>query len=114
MIAELNTGYKPSLIVIDGVSAFTDGGPSRGELKAGNVMIAGDDRVAVDAVGLAMLKSLGSNEAIMSRGIFEQEQLARAAQLGLGASGPGAIEIVTADAESRAVADALRTILDRG
>ncbi len=28
MIAELNTGYRPQLIVLDGVSAFTDGGPS--------------------------------------------------------------------------------------
>jgi uncharacterized protein (DUF362 family) len=46
MIAELNTGYKPNLIVLDGVATFTDGGPSRGELKVGNVMIAGDDRVA--------------------------------------------------------------------
>jgi uncharacterized protein (DUF362 family) len=114
MIAELNTGYKPSLIVLDGVSAFTDGGPSRGELKAGNVMIAGDDRVAVDAVGLAMLKSLGANDAIMSRGIFQQEQIARAVELKLGATGPDAIEIVTSDAESRACADALRAILARG
>jgi uncharacterized protein (DUF362 family) len=114
MIAELNTGYKPNLIVLDGVTAFTDGGPSRGELKAGNVMIGGDDRVAVDAVGLAMLKSLGANEAIMSRGIFQQEQIARAVELGLGAPGPEAIEIVTADAESRAVADALRGILAQG
>lgn len=39
---------------------------------------------------------------------------ARAVELGLGASGPSAIEIVTADAESRAVADGLRAILDRG
>ncbi len=70
MIAELNTGYRPQLIVLDGIRAFTDGGPSRGELKAGNVIIAGDDRVAVDAVGLAMLKSLGANEAIMGRPIF--------------------------------------------
>lgn len=114
MIAELNTGYKPNLIVLDGVAAFTDGGPSRGELKAGNVMIAGDDRVAVDVVGLAMLKSLGANEAIMSRGIFEQEQIARAVELKLGASGPDAIEIVTADAESRACADTLRGILAQG
>ncbi len=114
MIAELNTGYRPQLIVLDGVAAFTDGGPSRGELKAGNVMIAGTDRVAVDAVGLAMLKSLGSNEAIMGRRIFEQEQIARAVELGLGASGPDAIEIVTADAESAAVADTLRTILAQG
>ncbi len=114
MIAELNTGYRPNLIVLDGVAAFTDGGPSRGELKAGNVMIAGDDRVAVDAVGLAMLKLLGANQAIMGRGIFQQEQIARAVELKLGAPGPDAIEIVTADAPSRACADALREILAQG
>lgn len=114
MIAELNTGYRPDLIVLDGVSAFTDGGPSRGELTAGNVIIAGDDRVAVDAVGLAMLKSLGANDAIMSRGIFQQEQIARAVELKLGAPGPDAIEIVTRDAESRACADTLRAILAQG
>jgi uncharacterized protein (DUF362 family) len=107
-------GYRPELIVLDGVSAFTDGGPSRGELKAGNVMIAGTDRVAVDAVGLAMLKSLGANENIMGRRIFEQEQIARAVELGLGATGPDAIDIVTADAESGGVADALRAILAQG
>ena len=114
MIAELNTGYKPNLIVMDGVATFTDGGPARGELKPGNVMIAGDDRVAVDAVELAMLKSLGANQAIMSRRIFEQEQIARAVELKLGATGPDAIDIVTADAESRAVADTLRPILAQG
>ena len=114
MIADLNTGYRPQLIVLDGVVAFTDGGPSRGELKHGNVMITGDDRVAVDAVGLAVLKSLGSNQAIMGRGIFQQEQIARAVELGLGASGPDAIEIVTGDPESRAYAGELQTILAQG
>ena len=114
MIAELNTGYKPSLIVLDGVATFTDGGPSRGELKAGNVMIAGDDRVAVDAVGVAMLKSLGSNQAIMGRPIFEQEQIARAVELGLGVTKPDQIELVTGDAESRALADTLKEILAKG
>src|SRR5512143_820593 len=84
MIAELNTGYKPDLIVLDGVAAFTDGGPSSGTLVPANVIIAGNDRVAVDAVGVAMLKSLGSNDAIMSRGIFQQEQIARAVELKLG------------------------------
>jgi uncharacterized protein (DUF362 family) len=67
MIAELNSAYTPQLIVLDGVDAFTDGGPSDGELKQGNVIIAGNDRVAIDAVGLAVLKELGSNDAIMSR-----------------------------------------------
>jgi uncharacterized protein (DUF362 family) len=114
MIAELNTGYRPQLIVLDGVAAFTDGGPSNGVLKAGNVMVAGDDRVAVDAVGLAVLKELGSNDAIMNRKIFEQEQIARAVELHLGVSGPGEIELVTADAESQAYASRLEGILAQG
>jgi uncharacterized protein (DUF362 family) len=114
MIAELNAGYRPQLIVLDGVSAFTDGGPSQGELKAGNVMIVGDDRVAVDAVGLAALKELGANPAIMGRPIFEQEQIARAVELGLGAAGPGEIQLVGADQESRAYAARLEKILADG
>jgi uncharacterized protein (DUF362 family) len=114
MIAELNTGYRPDLIVLDGVAAFTDGGPSSGELKAGNVVVAGDDRVAVDAVGLAMLKSLGANQAIMGRGIFQQEQIARAVELKLGAPRSDAIEIVTGDSQSRACADVLRSVLRQG
>lgn len=114
MIAELNTGYHPDLVVLDGVSAFTDGGPSRGELKAGNVMIAGTDRVAVDAVGVAMLKLLGANQAIMSKKIFEQEQLQRAVELKLGVESADAIELITGDAESQKTANALRQILALG
>jgi uncharacterized protein (DUF362 family) len=114
MIAELNTGYRPDLIVLDGVAAFTDGGPSRGTLKAGNVMIAGTDRVAVDAVGVAMLKLLGANSAIMGRKIFEQEQIARAVELKLGVESADAIDLVTGDAESKATAEALRQILAQG
>lgn len=114
MIAELNTGYHPDLVVLDGVAAFTDGGPSRGELKAGNVMIAGTDRVAVDAVGVAMLKLLGANQAIMSKKIFEQEQLQRAVELKLGVESADAIELVTGDAESQKTANALRQILAQG
>jgi hypothetical protein len=61
-----------------------------------------------------MLKLLGANRPIMDRRIFEQEQIVRAVELGLGAGGPDAIELVTGDADSRACADALRGILDRG
>ena len=91
-----------------------DGGPSRGELKAGHVMIAGHDRIAVDAVGVAMLKSLGANQAIMGRKVFEQEQIAHAVALKLGVMSADAIDIVTGDAESKAVADALTAILAQG
>jgi uncharacterized protein (DUF362 family) len=114
MIAELNAGYRPNLIVLDGVTAFTDGGPSQGDLKQANVMIAGDDRVAVDAVGLAVLKELGANQAIMGKKIFEQEQIARAVELGLGVSGPGEIELVTGDDDSRSYAGRVEQVLAQG
>ncbi len=114
MIAELNQGYRPNLIVMDGVEAFTDGGPSRGTLKQANVVAAGTDRVAVDAVGLAILKELGSNDAIMETPIFAQEQMARAVEVGLGIQGPGEIELVSDDAEGLAYCTRLEEILAQG
>ena len=114
MVAEINQAFKPTVIVMDGVEVFVDGGPARGQLAVAGVFIGGTDRIAVDAVGLAVLKHVGSNEAIMSKRIFEQEQIRRAVELGLGVGKPDQIEIVTGDAESAAYADGLRTILARG
>jgi len=114
MIAEINTAYQPSLIVLDGIDAFVDKGPSHGPVKQGNVILAGTDRIAIDAVGLAVLKELGSNKAIMDKRIFEQEQISRAVELGLGVSRPQDIEIVTDDEAGRQQADKLQGILLRG
>ena len=114
MIAELNLGFKPQVIIMDGVNAFVDGGPSTGKMVEAGVVIAGTDRVAVDAVGVAVLKELGSNETIMGRKIFEQDQIKRAVELGLGAAGPDAIEIVAGDKAGRDYADRIRAILKQG
>jgi len=114
MIAEINQAYKPSLILLDGIEAFADGGPMQGTRKQANVLIAGTDRIAIDAVGLAVLKDIGSNKTVMGRKIFEQEQIARAVELGLGAAGPKDIEIVAADDESRRYAESLKSILLQG
>lgn len=114
MIAEINLGYKPQFIVMDGVEAFVDGGPSQGKRVNADVFIAGTDRVAVDAVGIAILKDLGSNEAIMGTKIFAQEQIQRAVELGLGVSGPEGIELVAADDAGRAYAEKIKAILAQG
>lgn len=111
MIAEINQVYSPALILMDGIEAFTDGGPMRGECKRADVMLAGTDRIAMDAVGLAILKDLGANNAIMDRKIFAQEQIARAVELGLGIARPQDIEIVTDDEKSRRYADIILSIL---
>ncbi len=114
MIAEINTAYRPSLIVMDGITVFTDKGPSHGPKKDADVIIAGTDRIAVDAVGLAVLKDLGSNRDIMDRRIFEQEQISRAVELGLGVSGPEKIEIISDDEAGRKYAKRLGEILAQG
>lgn len=114
MIAEIHHAFTPQLIVMDGVDIFTDGGPMTGKLVNAGVIVAGTDRIAVDAVGLAVLKNHGANDAIMSKKIFEQEQIARAVEIGLGVKSPDQIEIVTADAASRDYAGKLKEILARG
>jgi uncharacterized protein (DUF362 family) len=114
MIAEINEPFKPDLVVMDGIEAFVDGGPATGKRVQGNVFWASSDRVAVDAVGVALLKHLGSNERIMNRKIFDQAQIARAVELGLGASSPGQIKLVAADAKSRAYRDKVAEILSQG
>lgn len=94
MIAEINQVYSPDLIVMDGMEVFTDGGPSSGRRKKANLIVAGTDRVAVDAVGIAILKTLGSNEEIMGTDAFQQEQINRAVELGLGVDGPEKINLI--------------------
>ena len=114
LIAEINEPFKPTLIVLDGIDAFVDGGPATGKRAKGDVFLASTDRVAIDAVGVAILKHLGSNEAIMRKKIFEQEQIARAVELGLGASSPSEIELVSADPQSRSYRDQVAEILKKG
>ena len=114
MIAEIHHAFTPQLIVMDGMDIFVDGGPNTGKLVNAGIIVAGTDRIAVDAVGVATLKYHGSNDAIMSKKIFEQEQIARAVEMGLGVKSPGQIEIVTADAQSRDYAGKLKEVLSRG
>jgi uncharacterized protein (DUF362 family) len=112
MIAEINTAYKPDLIVLDGVQAFTTGGPEEGKLVNSNVILAGTDRIAIDAVGVALLRYYGTTQEVSQGAIFEQEQIARAVQLNLGVSNPKQIELVTGDRESAEYAKQIRAILD--
>jgi uncharacterized protein (DUF362 family) len=114
LIAEINAPFKPALIVLDGIDAFVDGGPVTGKRAKANVFLASTDRVAIDAVGVAILKSLGSNDQIMKPKIFEQEQIARAAQIGLGASSPAEIDLFPADDQSREFRDRIADVLNRG
>jgi uncharacterized protein (DUF362 family) len=105
-VAEINSAYTPSLILLDGVEAFITGGPDQGQKVWGDVILVGADRVAMDAVGVALLRHLGCTGPASRGPIFQQEQIARAVELGLGVDGPEKIRLLVddEDIESQAYA----------
>ena len=114
MIAEINAPFSPKLILLDGIDAFVDGGPAFGERAKGDVFLASRDRVATDAVGVAVLKVLGSNNAIMGKAIFQQGQIVRAVELGIGVSSPEEIKVVPADSDSEDYCIQVAAVLKQG
>ncbi len=83
MIAEINEAYTPALVLMDAISGFKNEGPEKGELIHPGLLIAGTDRIAIDAVGVALLRSYGTTPEVSQGKIFEQEQIARAVELGI-------------------------------
>lgn len=114
MIAEINAVYTPVLIVLDGIEAFISGGPDVGEQVRPEVILAGTDRIALDTVGIALLRYFGCKTEAGQGKIFELEQIARAVELGLGVNSPEKIEFLTADQDSAAYSDKIKEILLAG
>jgi uncharacterized protein (DUF362 family) len=112
MIAEVNQARAPALVLLDGVEAFVRGGPESGEKARPGVILAGTDRIAVDVVAIALLRSLGTTPAVSRGSVWQLEQIRRAVDLGLGAGNAGEIEILTVDAAGAALADDLRRIIE--
>ncbi len=113
MIAEINQRYNIDLIVMDGIEAFVDGGPERGKLVEPNLMLASTDRVAIDAAGIAVLRSFGSTSHIMNGRIFDLEQIRRAAELGVGVCSADQIKVTAVDNVSAGAVDIISDVLKR-
>jgi len=111
MIAEANQAYAPELIVMDAVEVFVTGGPERGETAVMDIIAASRDRVALDAVGFAILLHAGARMGEYVS-VFEQAQLKRAAELNLGVNSPEKIRIVSDDNIGRPLASRLESILN--
>lgn len=111
MIAEVNAAYVPALVVLDGVEAFVKGGPDAGTRAATGVVLAAADRVALDAAGVAILRLFGTTPELSRGRVFEQEQIARAVELGLGVDSPQKIRFITGDDASKAYAARIAEVL---
>jgi uncharacterized protein (DUF362 family) len=101
MIAEINKFYHVNLVVMDAIRAFVNRGPETGDVVNPNLLLASSDRVAIDAVGVAILRSYGSTENVMRGRIFELDQIRRASELGVGVRSASHIELTPVTDESR-------------
>ncbi len=108
MIAEINAAYKWDLVIMDGVVAFVDGGPMEGTRVDSNVFVAGTDKVAIDAIGVALLRMHGTTPEVSEGSIFEQEQIARAIEIGFGISSCEEIEFLTDSPESQNLVEKIK------
>jgi uncharacterized protein (DUF362 family) len=112
MIAEINKFYTTDLILMDATEGFSKGGPDRGTLIKPGLLLASSDRVAIDAAGVALLRLYGTTPEVMKGRIFDQEQIAHAARLGIGVKSADKIELISLDDHSQKAADTIRKVFD--
>lgn len=84
LISEFNIAYRPDLNIVDGTVSMIEGGPWEGTSADTNLIIASGDRVAADIVGLGIIKSFGKWKMVTEKDVWEQRQIKRAIELGIG------------------------------
>jgi uncharacterized protein (DUF362 family) len=97
MIAEINEAFNVDLIIMDAIKAFVSHGPEKGKLVEPQLLLASSDRVALDAVGVAILREYGVSGTVNKGPVFEQAQLKKAAELKIGVENASDIELVALD-----------------
>ncbi len=99
-IAEINTAYTPRVVIMDGIQGFSHGGPDKGTLIEPGIILASSDRVAIDATGVAVLRINTTTKDVSTGSVFQQAQLARALELGLGAGSSEEVQIIPVNTEA--------------
>lgn len=110
MIAEINRYIPNHLIIMDGMEGFATMGPETGRLIKPGLLLASEDRVAIDAVGVAVLRIYGTTPRVSGGRVFDLEQIRHAAELGVGRADA---ELVPLDAQSEEMAGRIRAELNK-
>jgi uncharacterized protein (DUF362 family) len=110
MIAEINRFYRVDWVIMDAAEAFVSGGPDKGTRVSPGLMLASTDRVAIDALGVAILRRHGAS-SLGKKPVFELDQIRRAAELGVGVGSASAVEMVPLDDRSREAAGEIQSLL---
>ena len=113
MIAEINKFYNVDLVIMDAIKAFVNKGPELGDIVEPNLLLASKDRIAIDAVGIAILRSYGSTMEVMNGRIFKLDQIHRAAELGVGVKSAADIKLTPLNDESHNITNEIKHILKK-
>jgi len=111
MTAEINRFYNVDIVVMDAMKAFISRGPESGDLVEPGFLLASKDRIAVDAAGVAILRSCGPTGNVTKGRIFDLDQIRRASELGIGVKSASEIEVVPINDEARPTASKIENIL---
>lgn len=98
-IAELNLAVHPHLTIADATTMMIAGGPTSGTPAQANVLLFSGDRVALDAVAVALIRSYGAWPKVQGKTVWAQRQIKRAGELGLGVRGPNQMELLVRSLE---------------
>jgi uncharacterized protein (DUF362 family) len=93
LIAEMSLAIRPSLNILDGTAAFVLGGPSDGRVVQSRLVVASRDMLATDVAGLAVLRHHGTEAVIQDHSPWTQPKIRYGMALGLGATGPGEVDV---------------------
>ncbi len=93
-LAELCIVVKPDLILMDARKIFIRGGPSKGELREPNLILASGNQVAIDVEGVKIVQSYPGN-SLEGKNVWDLIQIKHAADLGLGPHNEKEYEVIT-------------------
>jgi len=96
-LAELNLARPADFVLLDGTRSMVSGGPFKGKAVDSNLIVATSNITAADAVGLAILKYLGTEERIQNTSVWDQPVLRRGIEIGLGVRSAAEIDLVSSN-----------------
>ncbi len=92
-VADLASYFQPALVVMDARKVFVTGGPTNGQLEEPGVIMASEDMVAIDAIGVQILQGYEAKNKLKLP-VWEMPQFSHAAKLRIGARSDDDIELI--------------------
>jgi len=92
-IADLNTVFKPDLVVVDATEVMTRRGPQGGDLVKADTIIASGDPVAADLIASKLLFELEGTTDPMGKAM-NVKHIKLAEEVGVGTADPNSIEVI--------------------